>query len=121
MPPQYPKLRLLRADALSVITTWCVMAITAILWLVQTFGVLALKGGLRLASYAFVVAASAHVILAFLHKCPHCGKHPTVQGFKAPHPNSLGQSGVQGWAGVVVSVIRRKRFVCIHCGTEFQA
>lgn len=121
MPSQYPKVRLLRADAISVVTTWCLMIITGVFWLTYSAGVPALGNAAKLASWAFFVAAGVHVVLAFLHKCPSCNKHPTIQGFKPPHPDSLNQSRADGWAGVVISVLREKRFVCIHCGTEFQA
>jgi hypothetical protein len=67
----------------------------------------------------FAVAAVAHLILSFRHKCPACGKHPTIQGFAPPHSDSIDQSRLSGWGGVIVNVIRRRRLVCIHCGKEY--
>ncbi|MFN9449972.1 MAG: hypothetical protein ACK58U_09985 [Rubrivivax sp.] len=69
---------------------------------------------------AFCIAASVHLFLSFRHACPQCGKHPTIQRFKPPHPNSLTQSKVSGWGGVVVNILRRRRLVCIHCGAEYR-
>jgi hypothetical protein len=54
------------------------------------------------------------------HRCPACRKHPTIQGFEPPDPNSTEQSAASGWAGAVVNVLRRRRLVCIHCGEGFQ-
>ncbi|MET0983163.1 MAG: hypothetical protein ABWY02_13760 [Telluria sp.] len=121
IPSEYPKVGLIRADSISVMITWFFMGLTGVLWLFQATGVHALEHAVAVALGAFFLAAGVHVTLAFLHKCPSCAKHPTIQGFKPPHPASLGQSRAQGWAGVVMSVVLQKRFVCIHCGAEYRA
>ena len=96
------------------------MGLTAALWLFQAIDIRTFSPAVVVALWGFFLAAGLHVILAFLHKCPSCSKHPTIQGFKPPHPASLGQSRAQGWAGVALSVVLRKRFVCIHCGAEYR-
>lgn len=96
------------------------MVLTAVLWLFQAIDIHTFGPAVVVALWGFFLAAGLHVILAFLHKCPSCSKHPTIQGFKPPHPASLGQSRAQGWAGVAMSVVLRKRFVCIHCGAEYR-
>jgi hypothetical protein len=121
IPAEYPKARLLRADAVSVLATWLFLGLSGLLWLIALVWSFDVDSALKLAVWAFFLAAGGHVALAYSHQCPGCGKHPTVQGFAPPHPASLGQSRVQGWAGVVLSVLLEKRFVCIHCGTEFRA
>jgi hypothetical protein len=68
---------------------------------------------------AFIVFAMTHLILSFCHKCPLCGRHPTVQGFKSRHPGAFGQAALKGWSGTVVNILLRRRLVCIHCGQEF--
>jgi hypothetical protein len=97
------------------------MAVAGALWLARVAGVHGLESAAKLALWTFFLAAGVHITLAFLHKCPSCDKHPTIQGFKPPHPASLGQSRAQGWAGVVMSVVIRRCFVCIHCGVEHKA
>jgi hypothetical protein len=96
------------------------MALTATLWLALSAGIHELESPAKATLLAFFLAVGVHLILAFLHQCPSCGKHPTIQGFTPPHPASLGQSKADGWAGVVMSVVLRKRFVCIHCGVEYK-
>jgi len=118
--PVYPQTRLIRADARSVLVTWFFLALSASLWALATMGVPGLEGAVKLAWGAFLLAGLVHVLLALRHRCPACKKHPTVQGFRAPHPASLGQSRTPGWAGVVVSVARERRFVCIHCGAGYR-
>ncbi len=117
--PPYPQARLLRADAASVVVTWSFMALAALLWWISAFMLPAVGGATRLALWGMFLGGGVHVVLALLHRCPGCGKHPTIQGFKAPHPASLSQSRAAGWAGVVTSVMRRKRFACIHCGAGY--
>ena len=120
IPSEYPKVGHIRADSISVLVTWFFMGLTGVLWVLQAVGMYALKPAVDVALWAFFLAAGVHVLLAFLHKCPSCSKHPTIQGFKPPHPASLSQSRAQGWAGVVMSVVFRKCFVCIHCGAEYR-
>lgn len=117
--PLYPQARLLRADAASVVVTWSFMAAAVLLWWISAFMAPALGGAARLALWGMFLAGAVHIVLALLHRCPGCGKHPTIQGFAAPHPASLSQSRAAGWAGVVTSVVRRRRFACIHCGAGY--
>jgi hypothetical protein len=118
MPSIYPKARLIRADAISVIVTWSLMVMIGGLGLALGAGVPGLEGAVVLALGMVFLSAGTHVILSFLHQCPSCDKHPTIQGMKPPHPASDGQSKAHGWSGVVMSVVSKRRFVCIHCGVE---
>ena len=72
--------------------------------------------------YAFlalaVFAGLGHVGFAFAHKCPECGKHPTIQGFAPPHA-SAAHDGDGAWARVVRDVIHKRSFTCFHCGSSF--
>lgn len=118
---QYPRARLLRLDALAAVAAWAfgLLALMALAmsWVLGPSFEVAAKGALGL----FFVAAGAHVVLAFLHRCPVCGKHPTVQGLTPVHPDSVSQSRLSGWSGAIWNVFRRKQVVCIHCGSGFYA
>lgn len=65
------------------------------------------------------LAVLAHLGLAFAHRCPACTKHPTIQGFKPTHPAALSQSSLSGWGGAVMNIIKRRRLVCVHCGSAY--
>jgi hypothetical protein len=121
MPTVYPKSATALLDARVVRVTWFLLALFGIdafasPWLPHVWG----WKISHLTFAAFSCAAITHVFLSFRHACPNCGKHPTIQGFKSPHPNSLGQSKVAGWGGVVVNFLNRRRLVCIHCGVEYR-
>jgi hypothetical protein len=119
MLPVYPKSATALTDARVVAVTWVLLALSGVTWL--SHKLLGAPSVLIQAVFAiFVVSGFVHVAMSFRHKCPSCGKHPTIQGFKPPHPNSIGQSKASGWAGAVVNILRRHRLVCIHCGAEFQ-
>ncbi len=119
MTQRYPKAKAIRLDSYAVMGAWACLALTGVAWLAATTLNLPV-GRLAAGSFAsFLALALAHLVLAFRHKCPECLKRPTVQGLSPVHPGSAGQAVFEGWAGVVVSVVRRKRFCCIHCGTPF--
>jgi uncharacterized membrane protein len=91
--PIYPNSRIARIDARVVAVCWLLLALLAVTlplskaWPAET-------GALLPANFAaFLVAALLHVVLSFKHACPACGKHPTIQGFKAVHPNSVNRPG----------------------------
>jgi hypothetical protein len=115
----YPFASRIRADAYAVVAAWALMLLCAVLWLLGSVARLPVREALSYAFSAFLIVAAIHVVLAFTHKCPVCSKHPTVQGFKPVHPDSVAQSRLTGWSGVVISVLRRRQLICIHCGTRF--
>ena len=119
MLPVYPKSATALADARVVAITWMLLATSGVAWFAEKL----LGAPTPFVHAVFglcVFSGFIHVAMSFGHKCPSCGKHPTIQGFKAVHPKSLNQSKASGWAGVVVNILRRRRLVCIHCGEEYQ-
>ena len=119
MLPIYPKSSTALTDARVVAVTWALLVLSGVAWLAHKL--LGAPFLLPQAVFAvFVVSGFVHVAMSLRHRCPSCGKHPTIQGFKPPHPNSASQSKASGWAGVVVNILRRRRLVCIHCGAQFQ-
>jgi hypothetical protein len=107
-------------DAGSVLVAWALLALLPLVYFaLKVIGAqsIAVPGFIL---FAFLLAVAVHVALSLSHRCPACSKHPTIQGFNAPHPRSAEQSAASGWAGAVVNVLRRRRLVCIHCGAHFQ-
>jgi len=118
----YPSAKLLRLDALAAVAAWVLGGIAGVLFLAtRAFAPEFADWAGRIGFAAFAAAALAHVGLALMHTCPECGKHPTVQGFGDLHPDAAAQSRLSGWSGAVWNVFRRKRLVCIHCGTHYAA
>ena len=117
----YPKAAMILADAGSVAVAWAFVALATVLGLLSSFGATAAELPFKVAVLGFFSAAAVHVVLAFRHSCPSCGKHPTIQGFRPPHPESIHQSKLGGWSGVVMSVLSKRRFTCIHCGAHYDA
>ena len=119
MLPIYPKSTIALADARAVAWAWGSLLLLGLNWLVHMW-LRPSNERFRPINFAvFAVAALVHLALSFMHKCPACGKHPTIQGFAPPHAASVSESRLSGWGGVVVNVLRRRRLVCIHCGTEY--
>jgi hypothetical protein len=118
-PHPYPQSRLLLLEARVAACSWVLLALAGAAWFASK---LSLPGS-QVASYALLVIGLltfiVHMVMAHKHRCPQCRRRPTVQGLKAIHPNAQGQSFMPGWEGATLNVLRRRRIVCIHCGTEF--
>ncbi len=119
MSPVYPKSKIALADSRSVAFAWGLLLLLGVNWLLHVWLQPSTSILLPINFALFAVAALAHLILSFMHKCSACGKHPTIQGFAPPHLSAASQSRLSGWGGVVVNVLRRRKLVCIHCGTEY--
>ena len=104
---------------------WFVVAAWATFLVSATFFVLGITGAykneiLLINTFLiFVIFALGHLVLGIYLKCPNCGKRPTVQGFRAIHPSSKKKAGLDGWAVVVINIIGKGQFRCIHCGSDF--
>ena len=120
MPPVYPKSGVALLDARIVAATWAaLLALALSLLLFIVLPTLAWPI-VKIVGPAFILLAAAHVVFSLKHKCPVCSKRPKIQGFAPVHPGSKSQSALEGWGGVVMNILRRRKLVCIHCGTEFR-
>jgi len=116
----YPGSKMALLDARVVALAWASMVLVAVVWFArQLLGFPALGPLLPALIGVFFVAAIIHVVLSLQHACPVCDKHPTIEGFGATHEDSKSQAALSGWAGVVLNILKRRQFVCIHCGTHF--
>ena len=114
---RYPNPILIVIDAYAArLSAWLLVA-TVLAAVVDIF--LDVHGRLFYVFLALAVFASiVHVGFALAHKCPGCGKHPTIQGFAPPHA-SAAHDGDSAWARVVRDVIHKRSFTCFHCGSSF--
>lgn len=119
----YPGSRWIVLNARTMLLCWFLLVLMS-LWTVLIFAGLPIdigETGMWAFLCLFLSVGALTVVFALAHKCPHCSKHPTLQGnWEKPHPDSLSQSSwFKSWPGVIVSVIRNKRFTCIHCGAKY--
>jgi len=120
LPPVYPKSSTALLNSRVVATAWILLVCVGLgAPIAQWAGFDVIAPGVALLML-FLLIVIAHVVLSLSHRCPACGKPPTVQTFGTPHPNSRRQSRFSGWSGAVMNVIRRRRLVCIHCGAEYR-
>ena len=107
------------------LNAWCVFAAWIALFLLIALFVAVLSGFDADASLlvslivVLVFLLLCHMALALYLVCPNCGKRPTIQGFQTPHAKTKKMAGLDGWAVVVVSVITKHQFKCIHCGESY--
>lgn len=120
---RYPQSRLMLLDAscmrlVAGLTAAFVVALTVEILCFALFNTSFSIGGMRvsfLALGASLLALLFRLGLALAHKCPACGKHPTIQGFGELHP-SVADDGDNAWVRVVRDVLRSRTFRCFHCG-----
>jgi hypothetical protein len=63
--------------------------------------------------------SSIYVILALTLRCPSCEKHFLVERRGQKHSSARKISIISYWATTVLDVIRKNRFTCMYCGTQF--
>jgi hypothetical protein len=123
---RYPQSRLIVLDAYSMqltagLTVASVVVIGVDLLCMEAFDLDLSIANLRVSFIALgvsLLALLSRMGLALAHKCPACGKHPTIQGFVELHP-SVANGGDNAWAKVVRDVLQRRTFTCFHCGTSY--
>ena len=120
MPPVYPKSSIALLDARVVAATWAALLLVGIALMLFLVMPTIARPVLKVSVPVFILLAVAHVALSFQHQCPVCSKRPTIQGFAPVHSDSKSQSALEGWGGAVVNILRRRRLICIHCGSEFR-
>lgn len=64
----------------------------------------------------FMVCSAISIILMFFNKCPNCNKYLLFEGIEEKHSEAYKIKGVDYWASLVISVVMKKKLVCMHCG-----
>ncbi len=69
----------------------------------------------------FIVAVSVLSVLGFIALifpvCPRCG-NKVFNEPKEKHHDFLASKWLGGWAGIVVSILRDRKYICMHCGSK---
>jgi hypothetical protein len=115
----YPKPKLLIINSWIVVITWFFGAIFLISVLFVVFGIGQAFFGL-LAFIPLFVFALLHIALSFKLRCPACNKMITAQGFAPSHANARRRKYLNAWSTVVLDVLMKRNFVCIHCGRLYE-
>lgn len=116
---KYPRLLLMKINAWFVIASW-VFIITFLVFLILGLANI-LKNEFVLVNsiYLFMFFAFGHIILGTCLKCPNCVKRPTVQGIKPVHPSADTKTGINAWSVVILNIVSKGKFKCIHCGRKY--
>ena len=125
--PRYPQAHLIVMDAYAtrltaVAAVVFVVVVSIDLLFAEAFNVDLSIADLRISYIALGLSVLTLVFrtgLALAHKCPECGKHPTIQGFVDLHP-SVVNDGDNAWARVIHDVLKKRTFKCFHCGTSYR-
>ena len=117
MIDKYPYPNLMKANSLFAVLAWLAFIITAVLYIFHLLGMG--SQSLFINSFLlFIVFSIGHLILGTLLKCPNCGKRPTAQE-KKTHSSSEKIGHLDSWAVAIINILFKRRFRCIHCGSDF--
>ena len=118
----YPKQQLLRAAAMVVAIAWAsilafIVALAAILVL-AAFDVPVSALPFVIPMFVTLVMAIIYLGLAFRIRCRVCANHVLIQKTTQP-PFQETRQGFDGWATIVLRVLRRQPFRCMYCGQRY--
>lgn len=111
----YPKPQLLIINSWIVWITLFFFASFLISLILVVFGIGEAYFGL-LAFIPLLIFSLLHVGLSFKLRCPACTKMVTVQGFTPLHENARKRKYLNAWSTVVLDILMKRNFVCMHCG-----
>ncbi len=67
-----------------------------------------------------LISAFIYLTIALFLKCENCTRRLTVQWKKEPPPFSISYLGMAGWSSIILQVLFKNRFVCMHCGKHYR-
>lgn len=59
------------------------------------------------------------MLMAIITRCPTCNRRVFIDTGSAKHPNARNVKKLGHFSTIVIDVIRRREFVCMHCGTSY--
>lgn len=117
---EHPQIRLLRISAFLVAFAWAGIALFLI-GLVLAFAGAPIDENVLIGPIAFtLLIATPYAIMAFRVHCESCGKPILVQWTTKPK-HAVSSSVLDGWASIVLRLIRRRSFACMYCGQNYCA
>jgi len=119
MIEKHPQSILMKVNAWFVVIAWAAFLSVAVFFILGISGINIEGNTIVNIFMVFVVFALGHLILGLCLICPICGKRSIVQGMSGIHRSSNQIGKLDGWAVVVINIITKGRFRCIHCGSEF--
>src|SRR5262249_19833423 len=68
----------------------------------------------------FLLVMGANTGLAFVLRCPNCGRRVLIESKEPKHSAARKADHLDYWGTVVWSVVRHQKFSCMHCGIIYR-
>ena len=68
----------------------------------------------------FLLLMGVHTGLAFVLRCPNCGRRVLIESKEPKHSAARKADHLNYWGTVVWSVMRHQEFSCMHCGVLYR-
>ena len=68
----------------------------------------------------FLLVMGAYTGLAFVLRCPNCGRRVLIESKEPKHSGAQKADHLDYWGTVVWSVVRHQAFSCMHCGMIYR-
>lgn len=114
----HPYRTLLRISAFVVAGAWTGILAFFLFFVLRLTGVYSPTTGLVVSLFVFFLLALAYMPLAFSIRCQSCRKHILVQWNTEPR-YAQKSYGMDGWASIIVRILKREPFRCMYCGQSY--
>jgi predicted RNA-binding Zn-ribbon protein involved in translation (DUF1610 family) len=68
----------------------------------------------------FLLVMGAYTGLAFVLRCPNCGRRVLIESKEPKHSGARKAHQLDCWGTVVWNVVRHQEFSCMHCGMIYR-
>ena len=116
----YSKPWLIIAASSFAVVAWSAMLFIVIAFFLSFFGIYHNDQFLTVIFGTLLSAGALYLVFAPLLKCNHCDRRIFVQWTREPPPFSIKFKGMEGWASIILQVILRREFMCMHCGKKYK-
>ena len=110
---------LIKVGASFVVFSWLSMAIFMLSLGLGATGIIKDSQFILYPLGTFFVSALLYAAVAISLRCENCARRITVQWRMEPPPFSIKFCKMEGWSSIILQVLLKNRFVCMHCGKKY--
>lgn len=111
----FPKPKTIILASILATTAWLLLLA---LWISLIFVIIGIYND-RVVTTVFctlIFVSLSYATTSLLLKCSHCGRRIFLQWKTEPPPYSIKYKGMTGWSSIVLQVLFKREFQCMHCG-----
>ena len=111
---------LIKLGASFVFLAWFSMSVLLLIFFSAAVGIYAESWFVISAMATSFIPAITYLTIALFLKCEICTRRITIEQYGEPPPFSISYLGMAGWSSIILQVLFKNRFVCMHCGKHYR-